>query len=379
VAPGTGRRLAFFLPSLGGGGAERVMLNLAAGFAERGFATDLILASAEGPYLSLVSPGVRVIDMKGPGVLRVLRPLRNYLRRERPLALLAALNHANLVAMAAAHMPAPRPRTVISIHNNIGKEMEARRGPKERVIRWLLGRLHQWADGIVAVSEGVADDAARRTGIPRDRVDVIYNPVITPALKEAALAPAPHPWFEDVTCPIVLGVGRLAVQKDFPALVEAFAIVRRDHRARLVILGEGPERSTIEAHIRRHHLEDSVALPGFIDNPYACMARAAVLALSSRWEGLPTVLIESLAVGTPVVSTDCPSGPREILRNGVLGRLVPPGDVPALAGAIACALTSGRPPIPSDALLRFMPDVVLDQYQAVFERQARIAGEDAVV
>ena len=135
-------------------------------------------------------------------------------------------------------------------------------------------------------------------------------------------------------------------------------------------LGEGPERAAIEARIRRHGLDDSVALPGFVDNPYACMARAGVVALSSRWEGLPTVLIESLAVGTPVVSTDCPSGPREILRDGALGTLVPTGDVSALASAIARTLANGRISPPVEALRRFTPEVVLDQYQRVFEQSA---------
>jgi glycosyltransferase involved in cell wall biosynthesis len=372
------RRLAFFLPTLEGGGAERVMVHLVAGFAERGFPVDLILASAEGPNLAFVPSCVRVIDMKRSRVLRVTLPLRAYLRSERPAAMLSALNNANVVAMAAAHMGGARPRIVISIHNTIGKEMEVQTKPRERVMRWLLGRLHHWADGIVAVSEGVADDLARRTPIPRSRIDVIYNPVITPALQEAASAAPPHPWFEDVTQPVVLGVGRLAVQKDFPALVDAFAILRREHKARLVILGEGPERSTIEAVIRRHGLQDCVALPGFVDNPYACMARSAVLALSSRFEGLPTVLIEALAVGTPVVAIDCPSGPREILRDGKFGRLVPPGDTPSLASAIASALTSGRPPVPCDALRPFMPDVVLDQYQEMLEPKGRMTSNDRV-
>jgi glycosyltransferase involved in cell wall biosynthesis len=344
------------------------MLNLATGFAERGFQSDLVLAHADGPYLSGVPACVRVIDLKGPGVLRAMRPLRTYLRRERPRALLSALNHANLVAMAAAsYMPGPRPRVVISIHNNLGQEMTVRKKLKDRAIPWLLGQFHPWADGIVAVSQGVADDLAQRARIPRGRIDVIYNPVITAGLAEAASARPDHPWFADQTTPIVLGIGRLTVQKDFPALIDAFALVRREHAGRLVILGEGPERSAIEAAVRRQGLEDSVSLPGFVDNPYALMARAAVVALSSRWEGLPTVLIESLAVGTPVVATDCPSGPREILRDGAFGALVPPGDVHALARAIAQVLTSARRYTPSDALRPFMPDVALDQYAQMFE------------
>jgi glycosyltransferase involved in cell wall biosynthesis len=346
------------------------MLNLAVGLSERGFQADLILASAEGPYLPLVPPNIRVIDMKGCGVLRVFRPLRRYLRQERPTALLSALNHANIVAMAAARIAPPRPRTLISVHNNLGKEMEVRQGPRERAIPLLLGRLHRWADGIVAVSQGVADDLARQTGIPRNRIDVIYNPVITPTLAKAASAPPSLPWFDDITRPVVLGVGRLSVQKNFPALVDAFALIHRDHAARLVILGEGPERDAIESRVRHHRLQDCVALPGFVDNPYSCMARAAVLALSSHWEGLPTVLIESLAVGTPVVATDCPSGPREILQDGTLGTLVAPGDIPGLANAIGAVLTSRHRSASLDALHPFMPDVVLDQYERLIERVA---------
>jgi glycosyltransferase involved in cell wall biosynthesis len=194
-------------------------------------------------------------------------------------------------------------------------------------------------------------------------VEVIFNPVITPALLEAMTAPPPHPWFAESWPPIVLGVGRLRHQKNFPALIDAFAAVKRVRDARLVILGEGPERAALESRVRAHGLEHSVALPGFVDNPYACMARAAVFVLSSAWEGLPTVLIESLAVGTPVVSTDCESGPREILRDGALGALVPVGDVHALARAITRVLAGERVLPSAESLRPFMLDTVLDNFQ----------------
>jgi glycosyltransferase involved in cell wall biosynthesis len=159
-----------------------------------------------------------------------------------------------------------------------------------------------------------------------------------------------------------MGVGRLVPQKNFRLLIDAFAIVRRSHDARLIILGEGPERPLLEAQVRQYGLHDVVDLPGFLDNPYACMARASVFALSSDFEGLPTVLIETLAIGTPVVSTDCESGPREILRGGVLGELVPVGDVHAMALAIARALASPRPNHPTDVLRPYMLDTVVDQF-----------------
>jgi glycosyltransferase involved in cell wall biosynthesis len=170
---------------------------------------------------------------------------------------------------------------------------------------------------------------------------------------------------DDQERPVVLGVGRLTRQKNFLALIEALGLVRRERDARLIILGEGPERASLEARVAELSLQQQVFMPGFVNNPHAYMARAAVFALSSDWEGLPTVLIECLATGTPVVSTDCMSGPREILRDGELGGLVPVGDVTALARAISGAIADGRSPVPEDALRPFMSNVVLDQYEEV--------------
>lgn len=360
-------RLAFFLPTLAGGGAERVMVNLAAGFADRGFHVDLVLASSDGPMRRSVPRNVRIVDFGASRTLRAFLPLVHYLRRERPLALLAALDHANLIAMVAARAPGVRTRTIISIHTTLGKYIADAKTARERAIPRLVARWHGWADAVVAVSEGAAEDFARLANVSRDRVDVIYNAVITPALLRAAAEPPAHPWFAaDTRLPVVLALGRLEANKNFQVLIEAFARVRRERSARLAIFGEGPDRAELEERVRRLGLQDSVVLPGFVDNPYSCMARAAVVAVSSDWEGLPTVLIESLAVGTPVVSTDCPSGPREILQGGALGRLVPVGDVAALATAIRDALSAPRTPPPPEALFAYTPDVVLAQYQRVF-------------
>lgn len=360
-------RVALFLPSLAGGGAERVVLNLAAGLATRGFAVDLVLARAHGAYLPMVPANVRVVDLKVSRVLRALGPLAGYLRREKPAALLSALDEANVIAMTAARLPNSNTRTVITNHCTFPENPVGIRG---RLVPWLLGRLHRWAAVIVAVSEGVADDVVRATGIPRQRLDVIYNPVITWRLRHAAAQPPSHPWLEAPTRPVVLGVGRLTPQKNFRLLIDAFAILRRSHDARLVILGEGPERAVLEARIREHRLDDTVALPGFLPNPYACMARAAVLVLSSDFEGLPTVLIESLALGTPVVATDCKSGPREILKNGALGELVPMGDASALAQAIARTLTNPPRAPAFDELNSFTLDTALDRFEAAFNFHA---------
>jgi glycosyltransferase involved in cell wall biosynthesis len=184
-----------------------------------------------------------------------------------------------------------------------------------------------------------------------------------PGLMERAAQSPGHPWFGEPDHPVVIGIGRLVAQKNFRLLIDAFALVKRDHpTARLVILGEGEERGMLEAQIRRLGLQQSVSLPGFVDNPYACLARARVFVLSSDFEGLPTVLIESLAVGTPVVSTDCASGPREVLQDGALGELVPVGEVEAFARGIGRALANPRPPQSAAGLRPYMLDAVIDHF-----------------
>jgi glycosyltransferase involved in cell wall biosynthesis len=200
-----------------------------------------------------------------------------------------------------------------------------------------------------------------------EKIKVIYNPVITPELFARAEEPLDHPWFRPGEPPVVLGVGRLTQAKDFPTLIRAFALVRKERPARLMILGEGEERPKLEALVRELRLEEDVALPGFVDNPYKYMKRAAVFVLSSRWEGFGIVLVEAMALGTPVVATDCPSGPAEILENGKWGRLVPPGDPEALAKAILDTLEGGvsRVKATTNVQKRFSMIAIVEQYLKV--------------
>jgi glycosyltransferase involved in cell wall biosynthesis len=206
----------------------------------------------------------------------------------------------------------------------------------------LIKIFYPWADAIVANSRGVAEDLMKLTGLPRDKIQVIYNPVVTPELFAKAEEPLDHPWFRPGEPPVILGVGRLTQQKDFPTLIRAFALVRKERPARLMILGEGEERPKLEALVRELRLEEDVALPGFVENPYKYMKRAAVFVLSSKWEGLPTVLIEALALGTQVIATNCPSGLEEVLEGGRWGRLVSVGDFAGLAQAILDRLNNAR-------------------------------------
>lgn len=360
-------RIAFFLPTLCGGGAERVIVNLAQAMADRGLPVDLIVAAAEGELLDQLPPKVRLVDLRASRVLRSLGPLTSYLRRERPRVVVSSMGHANLVALWAAKLARRATPVVVTVHNTMSQSTPQQGWLASRLWPLLLRTFYPWAACVVAVSRGAADDLARTCGLARERVRVVYNPVITPRMMELARQTLDHPWFALGQLPVILGAGRLTRQKDFPTLIRAFAELQRRRAGRLMILGEGEERPRLEALAVELGLADDVALPGFQDNAMAYMAGSALFVLSSAWEGLPTVLIEALAVGTPVVSTDCPSGPREILQEGRLGALVPVGDAGALASAMIDALD--RPPsaVPLDALAPFTRDAAVDHYLRLIE------------
>ena len=364
--PGPGP-IAFYLPSLSGGGAERVVVNLVEGLVQRGLPVDVVLATAEGTFLDQLPPSVRLVDLRASRVLRSLGPLARYLRRERPRVLVSSLSHANLVALWAGRLARRGTRVVVTVHNTMSQSTPQQGRLAGGLWPHLLRTFYPWATRVVAVSRGAADDLARTSGLPRDRVEVIYNPVITPAMMALAGQAPDHPWFAPGQPPVILGAGRLTRQKDFPTLIRAFAEVRRHRAARLIILGEGEDRPALESLAAELGQADDVALPGFRDNAMAYMAGSGLFVLSSAWEGLPTVLIEALAAGTRVVSTDCPSGPREILQDGRLGALVPVGDASALAGAMASALDRPAAPVPLDALKPFTRDAAVDHYLRLIE------------
>ncbi len=359
----TSSRIGLFLPSLEGGGAERVMLTLAGELANRGFEVDFLLSEARGPLVEQVPENVRLIDLKRPRVMACLPALVSYLRRERPRVLVSGLNHANLVVLWASSIAGVPTSIVVTVHNTLSRLTGGAHSFTDRALPALIRRFYGWSDAIVAVSGGVADDLAATARLPRESIRVIYNPVVTDELFARADQPADHPWMENGGGPVVLGVGALTRQKDFPTLIRAFAGVERPADARLMILGEGPDRPELERLIGELGLGDRVALPGFVGNALALMARSDVFVLSSLYEGLPTVLIEASAVGVPVISTDCKSGPREILDGGRYGKLVPVGDVEALSGAISAVLADpAAHRVPAERVEQFSPGAVVPQY-----------------
>jgi glycosyltransferase involved in cell wall biosynthesis len=336
---GVNDRLALFLPSLAGGGAEKRMLNLATEFSRKGHPVDMVLSRAEGAYLSSVPPDVHVVDLNASRPLTAILALVRYLSAEKPRALLSTITSANLAAIWASQIAAVTTRCVICEASNLSTELHHSAAHNRRLmpllIRWFFPKAH----AIVAVSHGVADDLARVTGIPRQSIQVIYNPVVSAVLLAKSREPTDHPWLQNSPIPVIIGMGRLTRQKNFSDLIRAFAVVRERIPSRLIILGDGEERPLLESLSLNLGIAHDVDLPGFVANPYPILSKASVFVLSSRWEGLPWVLIEALACGTKVVATDCPSGPREILDNGAYGQLCPVEDVPSMAAAMIRALT----------------------------------------
>jgi glycosyltransferase involved in cell wall biosynthesis len=326
--------LAVFASFSGSGGVERMLVSLIRGFVGLGQAVDLVLVRAESPHLRRLPPAVRVVRLGTSHTLLASWALARYLRDRRPAALLAAKDRAGRAAVMARRLAGTDTRLVLRLGTNLSAAM-ADRSPLERWLRyWPIRLLYPAVDRIVAVSEGVAEDTAAIARIPPAGIRVIRNPVITPELEALAREPCDHPWLQPGEPPVVIGAGRMQRQKDFPTLIRAFAELHRSRACRLIILGDGGERPKLQRLIRDLGLEGDVDLPGFQANPFPFLVRARLFVLSSLWEGSPNVLTEAMALGTPVVSTDCPSGPRELLENGRFGPLVPPTDVRALAAAM---------------------------------------------
>jgi len=332
--------IALVLHDLRGGGAERACLRLADGMVRAGEAVDLVLVRGEGAYLEAVPRGVTITILDAPRVSRAIGPLAAHLRATRPRAVLSALTHMNLVTILAARLAGTGARVVVSERNHISAKADAARGWRQRGLYRAMPLAYRFADKVVAVSEGVAGDLARFGRLPPDKIGTIHNPVFETDIEEFSRAEPPHPWFAPGGPPVILGAGRLHRQKGFDVLLDAFAHARAQVDCRLVIVGEGEERGRLADQANALGLSYDIDLPGFCTNPFALMARAGCFVLSSRWEGFPNVLVEAMACGAPVVATDCPSGPHEIL-DGIVP-LAPVGDARALGDALIATLSAPR-------------------------------------
>ncbi len=397
ATPSTPRHLAVFTRSLnGGGGIERVVLNLAGEFSSRGYRVDLLLGRVTGRFVDEIPSTVNVIRLAhrpalrllphllgapgdlaalapalctpgGPRVLGAAPALARYLEQARPAALLSASNYSNVTALLAREIANTHgTRMAVSIHNHLSASVANAGKRALRMMPKLARHFFPRADAVVTVSQGVGDDLRSLTGIPGKRIRTIYNPVITEAVEAGAQKDPQHPWLRPGEPPVILAIGKLKKQKDFTNLLHSFQRVRSHRTARLIILGEGNERLRLLRLSRKLGVAEDVDLHGFRSNPFAFMARASVFVLSSAWEGFGNVLVEAMACGCPVVSTDCPSGPSEILKGGRFGPLVPVGVPDALAAAIERVMDA--PPDPGQLRSRagfFTATSSADAYEKV--------------
>jgi len=364
-------RICFLLDNLTGGGAEKVILNLASGFTKLGHPVDILVCKMEGVLCNSIPAGVNLVPLKSSSttlgflcamradpagfravagmitkrkLFRFIPSIGAHLKASRPATLVSALPKSNINAVLAKYYSATPTRVVVGAHINMSiQEAECYSSGKSnlRYMRPLMQRCYRRADAVVAVSKGVAEDIADYLCLDRDHVITIYNPIETKQIETLSQESLSHPWFDSATVPVILGIGRFVAQKDFPLLLRAFAKLREKRQARLVLLG-GDESS---AEQREHKQElgrlatrlgvnEDFDMPGFKVNPYSFLRKASVFVLSSRYEGFGNVLVEALLCGCPVVSTNCQSGPAEILSDGKYGMLVPVGDERKLADAI---------------------------------------------
>ncbi|MFO1418470.1 MAG: glycosyltransferase [Methylotetracoccus sp.] len=335
-------KIAFYFATSGHSGVDRAMQHLIPAVTRRGYPVDLLHVRKHGPHFPTPPEGLRIIDLGASHVYNSLPAVVRYLKTEKPVVMLSDKDRVNRTAFFARMLSRAPTRLVFSSGTTLSIEL-ANRGLIDRTLqRWSFGRLYRHVSNVIVTAEGVKTDMFEYTGLPLEKIEVVPSPVVPAELFVNAQPKPDHPWFQDGEPPVVLGVGELCRRKDFPTLIKAFAKVRRNVECRLVILGRGRDGEALQALAGELGVADAVSFAGFAPNPYPYMAHAAVFAFTSLWEGLGFVIIEALAVGTPVVATDCPSGPREILQDGKYGRLVPVGDVAAVAAAIEQTL-SQRP------------------------------------
>lgn len=366
-------RIAFYLTSPNGGGAERAMIAVANYFAAEGREVDMVFGRPNGPYRGDVDRRVRVVDLNVKRLRKMVLPMHRYMRRERPDLVVSAFPPCDLVMLFGRKFLGWKTKLVISVQNHPIEMGRHSASWLDRFWPVLIRRSYGAAECVLGISSGVAEAVAGLLGRRLDAVPVIPNPVITPEFMEKLNEEPDHPWFHDGGAPILLAAGRLTLQKDYPTLFRAFALLLRRRPARLIVLGEGEDRAELEKLVRELGISSHLAMLGFVPNPYCWMKRAHLFVLSSRWEGFANVVAEALACGVPVVSTDCPSGPGDILSRGAFGQLVPVGDVEALAHALDKALNQ---PVERERLIArgmsFSIDDIAPRYLALIQKA--IAG-----
>lgn len=361
-------KIAVFIPTLKGGGAERVMISIANGLSQIGNKVDLIVVDRNGEYRNEIGRNIRIIDLKTGRVIKAIPGLIKYLKICKPILIITTIWHANISAIIATKVSFARTKVVIRESNFLTNSKKTL-GRYEFLMTGLVKYCYPLANKIIAPSDGIAKDLSHAFGIKPDKIVVIKNPSIEDWMLEKAREPVKHPWLTKRNQPVFLAMGSLTAQKDFFTLLRAFRYVLQKLPSRLIILGEGKQRCELEDLIKSLRIEYCVDLPGFVDNPFSYMINADVFVLSSQWEGLPNGLIQALGLGMKVVSTDCQSGPREILRNGERGKLVPVGNEEQLAEAMVASMKeSTNPDIAEQIIEEYSPRSIIPQYCRIIDQ-----------
>jgi glycosyltransferase involved in cell wall biosynthesis len=331
-------RIALFFATSGHSGVDRAMQNLVPELARRGYTVDLLHIREHGPTIKDTHDNINIIDLGARHTYTSLLAVARYLRGYRPAVMLSDKDRVNRTALLARWLARVPTRLVLSYGTTASINLNNRGAFERWLQRTSMGRLYPFADNVIVTSNGVAEDMSQYTGLARQHIEVVPSPVIPDKLLTETHGAPDHPWFMDRNVPLILSVGELSHRKDFETLLRGFSILRAQRPCRLMILGRGKRRERLLQLAEELDIAKDLSLPGFVSSPYEYMAHADLFAFTSRWEGLGFVIIEALAMGTPVVSTDCPSGPAEILQQGRYGQLVPVGDSTALAHAMAKSL-----------------------------------------
>lgn len=362
-------KLAFFTHKLDTYGIGRVLFNLAVGFATQGWQIDIVVSEKssdchfqfpENVNLVVLSTPRRASDLSIAGLFE----FTHYLKQAKPKAVIAFTHYNNEIAILAKYLSGQNTKVIVSDHTILSETTKVAVRKTRRLIPKIARWLYPLADARIAVSQAIQQDLAKIIHLSPDHIQVIYNPIIEPKIFNQSKAPIDHPWFTAKDRPIILAIGRLAYEKDFRTLIHAFAKVNQQIPSRLVILGEGREQEQLLRLISELQLTEDVLFPGFVENPYAYIAKTDLLTVSSRWEGLSNVVIEALAFQLPIVSTQC-GGPAEILNHGEYGTLVPIGDALAMSQAIVETLQQGKPQIPESWLTQFTLSAAVFRYLTV--------------
>jgi len=368
-------RVAFFLPSLNGGGAERAAVNLLRGLDKNRFHPTLILKRKEGSLLNEMPDDIEIIELDTDsyrGVLISSWLLRRVLRDVRPQLVVSFLNQCNVCALLAGALSLRRYKLIISVRNSLKAKFSNRSKPKRILKELFVKRVYGQADHIISVSDGVANELVEKFNLLRSKITTIHNPLDVKRIRRLSKANAPvREWAGKEK--VIVAAGRLVQQKGFSDLIEALAIIRRSTPAKLIILGDGPLKGKLKGLADDLGVAQSVLLPGFVENPWAWISKSDVFVLSSHWEGLPAVLIEAMACGVPIVATDCDFGPREYVDPGVHGYLIQPGDIQGLASTVKAVLGD---PLTSvqfvknglERAMQFESSKACQNFERVFER-----------